>query len=133
MQQGLIVKPDIEEEDLNRLVQVVYKNGCTYISVVTPHNESTRLTARVERAEGFNRVEIDMRSCNWNISEAGQGVFIKLAEDWPEDIKNAYCGKSIMRVYIKHDDEKMWGVGLWLMYMLKVLAKGENLEEVKLS
>lgn len=133
MQQGLIVKPNLTEKDLTRLVQSAYKNGCAYISVTTPHNQSARLTARVERTKGFNRVEIDTNSCNWNISEAGQIFFRKLAEDWPEDTKNADCGKSIMRIYIKHDDEIMWGVGLWLRYMLKVLEKNENLEEVKLS
>lgn len=133
MRQGLIAKPAITEEKLTELVQLAYKNGCAYISVVTPHNQSARLTVRVERAKGFNRVEIDTYSCNWNISKVGQEYFEKLARDFPEDTKDPHCGKCIMRIYIKHDDEKMWGVGLWLAYMLKVLEKGENLEEMKLS
>lgn len=118
---------------MTRLVQSAYKNGCAYVSVITLRNQSARLTVRVERAKGFNRVEVDTHSCNWNISEDGQRFFMKLAKDWPEDIKDPHCGKCIMRIYIKHDDERMWGVGLWLRYMLKVLEKNENLEEVKLS
>ena len=133
MQQGLIAKPNITEEELTKLIQSAYKNGHAYVSVVTPHNQSSRLTIRVERTKGFNRVEIDTHSCNWNISEVGQKYFEKLTKDFPEDLKDPHCGKSIMRVYIKHDDARMWGVGLWLAYMLKVLEKSENLEEVKMS
>lgn len=107
MQQGLTVKPDITEKDLTRLVQSAYKNGHAYISVITPHNQPARLAIRVERTKGFNRVEVDTFSCNWNISKAGQRFFMKLIEDWPEDIRDAHCGKSIMRVYIKHDDKIM--------------------------
>ncbi|MEK7149481.1 MAG: hypothetical protein AAB757_00680 [Patescibacteria group bacterium] len=130
---GLIPKPEITEENLDELVKSACKNGYAHISVITLHSQSARLTFRIHRTKGFNRVEIDTHSCNWDISEVGRMAFMNLAKNYPENIKDPYCGKCIMRVYVKHDDKKMWGVGLWLSYMLEVLRRGENLMEIKIS
>ena len=91
---------------MDELVKSARKNGYAHISVITPHNQSAHLTIRTHRTKGFNYVEIDTHSCNWDISEVGQRAFMKLAKNYPEDIKDPHCGKCIMRVYIKHDDKK---------------------------
>lgn len=128
---GLIPKPEITEKNLDELVKSAHKKGYIHIPVITPHNQSARLTFRTYRTKGFNRVEIDTHSCNWDISEVGQQAFMRLAKNHPEDIKDPHCGKCIVRIYVKHDDKRMWGVGLWLMYMLEVLGRSENIKNIK--
>lgn len=130
---GLVLKPEITEQDLDKLVKSARKNGYAHIPVITPHNQSACLTFRTYRTMGFNRVEIDTHSCNWDISDAGRRVFLELAKNYSEDTEDPHCGKCIMSICIKHDNKRMWGVGLWLMHMLEVLKIGENLEEVKLN
>ena len=130
---GLTPKPEIGEKDLDKLLKLAHKDGLAYISVITPNHRSAKLTLRTHRAKGYNVVEIDTYSCNWDISDKGQKYFIELTKNYTEDIKEASCGKRIMRVSVKHDGEQMWGAGLWLTHMLGTLEIKDNLEEVSLK
>lgn len=112
------------------MVESAHKDGCVYIPIVTPRNQSANLTFRTYRTKGFHRVEIDTYSCNWDISEVGRQAFMKIVDENPDGIKDACCGKCIMRIYVRYDDKKMYGVGLWLMLMLGILGSGKNLSEV---
>lgn len=133
MKTGFMVKPKLTEREIDDLMKLAYKNGRAEILAITPHNQSARLAVRVQRTKGFDRVEVDTHSSNWNISEAGQKSFMLMAKDWPEDIKDPGCSRCVMKIYVKHDGERMWGAGLWLTRMLEVLKSGEHLEEVKSS
>lgn len=128
---GLVIHPKIKDEDLDKLILFASKKGPVGITFITPHNKSTIVMLEVsKRPKGYIRVLMDTYSSNWDISSKGQEAFVKYERNLPDpdDRKEAFCGKRIMRI-----DVKKTGEGIILAYMLNFLEDGENLEEVKLK
>lgn len=127
---GLRIHPKIEDKDLDKLISFATKKGPIGITFVTPHNKSTIIMLEVsKRPKGYSRVLINTYSCNWDISSKGQKTFVKYERNLPDpdDRKEIFCGKRIMRI-----DVKKTGEGIILAYMLNFLEDEKNLEEVKL-
>lgn len=128
---GLVIHPKIKDEDLDKLILFASKKGPVGITFITPHNKSTIVMLEVnKRPKGYSRVLMDTYSSNWDISSKGQETFVKYERNLPDpdDRKEAFCGKRIMRI-----DVKKTGEGIILAYMLNFLEDGKNLEEVKLK
>lgn len=124
---GLIAYPKIKDGDLDELVLSARKKGRIGITFITPHNKSTIVMLEVnKRPKGYTRVLMDTYSSNWDISSKGQEAFVKYERNLPDpdDRKEAFCGKRIMRINVKKTGE-----GMILAYMLKFIEDGENLEE----
>lgn len=125
---GLIVKPEIKDEDLDKLVLSAKKKPVG-ITFVTPHNKSATVVLEVtKQPKGYFRVLFDTYRSNWDISSIGQENFGKYERNIPDpdDRKNIFCGKRVMRI-----DVKETGEGIVLAYMLNFLEDGKNLDEVK--
>gem|GEM_PF-5054023 len=125
----LTIQPEINDEDLDKMVLSAKKKPIG-ITFVTPHNKSNIVMLEVaKQPKGYSRVLFDTYSSDWDISSNGQENFGKYERNIPDpdDRKNIFCGKRVMRI-----DVKETGEGIALAYMLKFLGGGKNLEDKKI-
>jgi hypothetical protein len=124
---GLIMHPKIKDEDLLLLAR---KKGHVNITFVTPDNKSAFVVLEVtKQTKGYTRVLLNTYSSNYDISSEGQKNFRKYERNIsdPDDRKEVFCGKRVMRI-----DVKETGEGMVLAFMLLFLEDGKNIEKIML-
>lgn len=128
-QKGFIFNPKISDSDLDKIVSVARKNGFAMITIDTPDDQNEAVRFEVtKRPKGYSRVLMDMFSGSWDITLKGQKAFCSNSRGIPdpEERKEVFCGKRIMRIDIKETGE-----GMVLAYILEFLKNGEYVEKMK--
>lgn len=126
---GLSIRYKIQDKDLGKILSFTSKKGPIGLTFITPHCKSAIVMLEVtKKSKGYSRVLMDTYSSNWDISSKGKETFVKHERNLPdpEDRKEAFCGKRIMRIDVKKNGE-----GMVLAFMLNFLEDGHNLDEVK--
>ena len=127
---GFSTNSKFTDSDLDKLIIKARKNGSEPIYVTTPGGADGYISLEISKVKkGWAEVLVDIIHCAWDVTDEGQKDFPILIERLPdpEDHKNAFCGKRVIKVEVKETGE-----GMMLAAILTFLGKGKYFKSIKI-